>query len=82
MRLLVGMRMVIVMMSTIMKPVSLMVVIAVDLISIPIGAQNVNALKEEEGAMEEQQHLQELQLAEAALGVGLVMGFVMISTII
>ena len=82
MRLLVGMRMVIVMMSTIMKPVSLMVVIAVDLMSIPIGAQNVNALKKEEGAMEEQQHLQELQLAEAALGVGLVMGFVMISTII
>ena len=70
-----------VMMSTTMKPVFLMVEIAVDLMSIPIIVQNAYALKEVELAVEEQ-HLPELQLAEAAIRAGLVMGIVMISTTI
>ena len=57
--------------------------IAVDLMLIQIGAQYVNALKEEEGVVvEELQHLPELQLAEIAIRVGLEMGIVMISTTI
>ena len=42
----------------------------------------VNALKEEEGVVEELQHLRELQLFEAEIRVRLVMGIVMISTTI
>jgi hypothetical protein len=59
-----------------------MVEIAVDLMSIHNTAQNVYALKVEEGAMVELQHLLEVQLAEAAFRVGLLMGIVMISTTI
>ena len=60
-----------------------MVEIAVDLMLIQIGATYVNALKkEEEGAVEELQHLPELQLPELAIRVGLLMGIVMISTTI
>ena len=70
------------MMKTTMKPASLMEEIAVDLMSIQIIAQNAYALKEEEGAVEELQHLLELQLVEAAIRVGLVMGIVMILTTI
>ena len=58
------MQMVCVMMKTTMKPASLMEEIAVDLMSIQNGAMYVNALKEEEeGVVEELQHLPELQLA-------------------
>ena len=61
----------------------MMVEIAVDLMSIHNTAQNAYALKEEEeGAVEELQHLPELQLPELAIRVGLVMGIVMISTTI
>ena len=78
-RLLMG----IVMISTIFYPAIMMGEIAVDLMSIQIGAQYVNALKEEEeGVVEELQHLPELQLPEVAIGVGLLMGIVMISTTI
>ena len=55
--------------------------IAVDLMSIHNTAQNANAL-EKEGAVEELQHLPELQLPELAIRVGLEMGIAMISTII
>ena len=66
------MQMVFVMMSTTMKPASLMEEIAVVVLLIQIIAQYVNALKEEEGVVEE-------LLAQR---VGLVMGVVMISTTI
>jgi hypothetical protein len=57
--------------------------IAVDLMLIQNTAIYVNALKEEEeGVVEELQHLPELQLAELANRVGLEMGIVMISTTI
>ena len=56
--------------------------IAVDLMLIQIGAQYVNALKEEEGVAEELQHLPELQLFETEIRVRLVMGIVMTSTTI
>ena len=59
-----------------------MVEIAVGLMSILNIAQYVNALKEEEGVVEELQHLPELQLPELAIRVGLLMGIVMISTTI
>ena len=73
MRILSDMGMVSVMMSTTMKPASLMEEIAVDLMFSAISSvQYVNALKEEEGAVEE------LQLAEIAIRVGLLMGIVMI----
>ena len=49
-----------------------------DLMSIHNTAQNAYALKEVEVVVEEQQHLPELQLAEAAIRAGLVMGIVMI----
>jgi hypothetical protein len=65
------MQMVFVMMSTTMKPASLMEEIAVVVILIQIIAQYVNALKEEEGVV-----------ALLAQRVGLVMGVVMISTTI
>ena len=55
MRFLIGMRMAIVMISTTMKPASLMEEIAVDLMWIHIGAQNVCVLKEE-GDPRIQQH--------------------------
>ena len=72
------MQMASVMMKTTMKPASLMEEIAVDLMSIHNTAQNAYALKEVEVAVEEQQHLPELQLAEAAIiRAGLVMGIVM-----
>ena len=72
MRILSDMGMVSVMMSTTMKPASLMEEIAVDLMFSAISSvQYVNALKEE-GAVEE------LQLAEIAIRVGLLMGIVMI----
>ena len=67
-----------VMMKTTMKPAFLTEEIAVDQMSIHNTAQNANAL-EEEGAVEELQHLQEEILV---LMVGLLMGIVMISTII
>ena len=53
-----------VMMKTIMKPAFLMEEIVVDLMSRHNTAQNANALEEEEeeGAVEELQHLRELQL--------------------
>ena len=76
------MQMVFVMMSTTMKPASLMEEIAVVVLLIQIIAQYVNALKEEEGVVEELQHLPELQLPELAIRVGLLMGIVMISTTI
>ena len=50
------MQMATVMISTTMKPASLMEEIAVDLMSIHSGAQNAYALKEE-GAVEELKHL-------------------------
>jgi hypothetical protein len=60
-----------------------MVEIAVDLMLILKFAMYVNALKEEEeGAVEELQHLPQLLLPELALRHGAVMGFVMISTTI
>ena len=52
-----------------------------DLMLIQIGAQYVNALKEEEGVVEELQHLPELQLAEAVISI-LEMGIVMMLTTI
>ena len=67
-----------VMMKTTMKPAFLTEEIAVDQMSIHNTAQNANAL-EEEGAVEELQHLQEEILV---LMVGLLMGIVMTSTII
>ena len=67
-----------VMMKTTMKPAFLTEEIAVDQMSIHNTAQNANAL-EEEGAVEELQHLQEEILV---IMVGLLMGIVMISTII
>ena len=70
------------MISTIMKAVPMMVEIAVDLMLIPNIAQNVSALKEEEGVVEELQHLPELQLFETEIRVRMVMGIVMISTTI
>ena len=71
-----------VMISTTMKPASLMEEIAVDLMSIQIIAQYANALKQEvEGAVE-RQHLQLLQLVKTAIRVGLLICIVMISTII
>ena len=60
----------------------MMVEIAVDLMLIQIIVMNACALKEEEGVVEELQHLPELQLPELAIRVGLVMGIVMISIII
>ena len=52
-----------VMMSTTIQPAFLMEEIVVDLMSTHNTAQNANALeKEEEGAVEELQHLLELQL--------------------
>ena len=75
------MEMATVMMKTTMKPASLMEEIAVDLMLIQIGAQYVNALKEE-GVVEELQHLPELQLVDLAIWVWLLMGIVMISTTI
>ena len=69
-------------MKTTMKPAFLTEEIAVDQMSIHNTAQNANALEEEEGAVEELQHLLELYLVEAAIRVGLVMGIVMISTTI
>ena len=71
-----------VMMKTTMKPAFLTEEIAVDQMSIHNTAQNANALEEEEGAVEELQHLLELLLAKAAIRIGLVMGIVMISTTI
>ena len=68
-----------VMMKTTMKPAFLMEEIAVDQMSIHNTAQNANALEEEEGAVEELQHLLELRPSELAIRVGLLMGFVMIS---
>ena len=56
----------------------MMVVIAVDLVYWHNTAQNAYALKEEV----ELQHLLELQVAEAAIRVGLLMGIVMIATTI
>ena len=71
------MQMATVMMSTTMKPASLMEEIAVDLMFCAVcPVQYVNALKEEKGAVEE------LQLTEIAIRVGLLMGIVMISTTI
>ena len=55
---------------------------AVDLMFLHIFAQHVNALKKEEGAVEEQQYLRELQLPEAVIRIGLLMGLAMISTIL
>ena len=82
------MQMATVMMSTTLKPVFLMVEIAVDLMLIQHIAENVNALKEE-GIVEGLQHLLELQhllklqvQLLAVIKVGLEMGIVMISTII
>ena len=57
----------------------MMVEIAVDLMSIQLFAQNAYALKEEEGAVAEVQHLREPQLVEAATWIGSLMGIVMIS---
>ena len=57
----------------------MMVVIAVDLVYWHNTAQNAYALKQE---VEELQHLLELQVAEAAIRIGLLMGFVMITTTI
>ena len=79
------MQMATVMMSTTMKPAFLMEEIVVDLMPIHNTAHNVNVLKEEgeeEGAVEEVQHLLELQLPEAVIRVGLLMGIVMMSTTI
>ena len=60
-----------------------MVEIAVDLMLIHNTAIYANALKkEEEGAVEELQHLPELQLFETEIRVRLVMGIVMTSTTI
>ena len=56
-----------------------MVEIAVDLMSIHNTAQNANALKEVEVAVEEQ-HLLELQVTEAAIRAGLEMGIAKILT--
>ena len=66
-----------VMMKTTMKPAFLTEEIAVDQMSIHNTAQNANALKEVEVAVEEQ-HLLELQVAEAAIRAGLEMGISMI----
>ena len=77
-----GMQMAIVMIKTIMKPASLMVEIAVDLMSIQDTAMNAYALKEVVEEAVELQHLLELQLPEAAFRVGLQMGIVMMSTTI
>ena len=70
------------MMSTTMKLACLMEEIAVEVLLIQIIAQNVYALKGEEGAAEELHHHLELLLVEAAFWAGLEMGIVMISTII
>ena len=56
--------------------------IVVDLMSIHNIAQHVYALKEEEGEVEELQHLLELQVSQAAIRAGLEMGIAMISTTI
>ena len=87
MRFLIIMGITTAMMKTTMKPASLMVEIAVDLMLIHNTAIYVNALREEEEAEDlqhllELQYLPELQLAEAAIKVGLLMGIVMISTTI
>ena len=74
--ILVIMKMVPVMMKITMKPVSLMVEIAVDLMLIQIIAIYVNALKKEEGVVEE------LQLPDFVIIIGLLMDIVMMSTII
>jgi hypothetical protein len=71
-----------VMIKTTMKPASLMEEIVVDLMLIHSFAQYVNALKVEEVVVEELRLLPELQVAEAAVRVGLVMGIVMTSTTI
>ena len=71
------MGMVTVMISTTMKPASLMEEIAVDLMPIHNTALIAYALKEVEVAVEEQ-HLLELQVAEAAIRAGLEMGIAMI----
>ena len=82
-RILVGMRMATVMMSTTMKPASLMEEIAVVELLIHIIAHNAYALKEEVEEAVERQNLQELQLmAKGVIRVGLLMGIAMISTII
>ena len=83
MHFLTGMGMVTVMMSTTMKPATLMEEIAVDLMSIQKLAHYVNALKrEEEGAVLDLQYLLELQLMEAAFRFGLEMAIAKISTTI
>ena len=69
--------MVIAMISTTIKTAPTTAEIAVDLMSIQNTAVNAYALKEVEVVVEEQQHLSELQLAEAAIRAGLVMGIVM-----
>ena len=55
---------------------------AVDSMLIHYIAIYVNILKEEEGVVEDLQHLPELRLPELAMMVGLLMGIVMISTTI
>ena len=71
------------MMSTTMKPASLMEEIAVVELLIHIIAHNAYALKEEVEEAVERQNLQELQLmAKGVIRVGLLMGIAMISTII
>ena len=72
----------IVMISTIMLVVTLIVEIAVDPMSIHSIAQNVYALKVEEGVVLDLQQLLELQLVEAAFRFGLEMAIAMISTTI
>ena len=57
----------------------MMVVIAVDFVYWHNTAQNAYALKEEVEEAVELQHLLELQVAEAAIRIGLLMGTVMIS---
>ncbi len=60
-----------------------MVEIAVEIMSMQNTVVNAYALKEEEeGAVEELQHLLELQLLEVAIRAGLLMGIVMMSTTI
>ena len=90
-----GLGIIIVMILTITSIATLMVGIAVDLMSIRYGAQNVSALKQEGEELEELQHhlelqqysleLQlflELQLVEAVIQAGVEIITVMISTII
>ena len=78
----VGLVMGIVTISPTIKTTITMVEIAVDLMLILNIAIYVNALKKEGEEVEELQHLLELQLAEAAIKVRLLMGIVMILTTI